>query len=197
MSTGTTETATGSPLRTLGSVAVPVAGTWKADPGHTEVGFWGRHFMLTKVRGRFTDLDATVVIAADPVESKVEATIGMASVESGDAARDDHLRSEDFFDVDNWPEAHFESTAVNWTGVGGTMVGDLTIRDVTHSVTLDVEFLGAVRDPWDNDRAVFAATGEINRENWDLTWNMALETGGVLVSKTIHLEFQIELIRQD
>lgn len=196
MSTRTTQTASESPVRKLGNVEVPVAGTWKADPGHTEVGFWGRHFMLTKVRGRFTDFDATVVIATEPGESTVEATIGMDSVESGDAARDDHLRSDDFFDVDHWPEARFKSTAVRWTGVEGTMAGDLTIRDVTHPVTLEVEFLGGVRDPWDNDRAVFAATGEINREDWDLTWNMALEAGGVLVSKTIHLEFQVELIRE-
>ncbi len=186
-----------SPLRRLGSGDVPKAGVWKVDPGHAELGFWGRHFMLTKVRGRFTGIDATVVIAADPAESTVEATIEMASVDSGDQTRDDHLRSGDFFDVAKWPTARYRSTNVTWHESKGTLTGDLTIRDVTHPVILDIEFVGAVLDPWGNDRAVFSATGSIDREDWDLTWNMALETGGLLVSKEIQLEIHVELIRQE
>jgi len=185
-----------APLRSFGEVEVPVAGTWKVDPVHAEVGFWGRHFMLTKVRGRFTGVEATIIIAPDPADSTVEATIEMATVGSGDQSRDDHLRSADFFDVATWPTAHYRSTAVAWNGTSGTLTGDLTIREVTHPVTLEVEFEGAVRDPWDNDRAVFSAQGSINREDWGLTWNMALEAGGVLVAKDIHLEFHVELIRQ-
>lgn len=185
-----------APLRRLGSVELPVAGVWKVDAGHAEVGFSGRHFMLTKVRGRFTGIDATVVIDDDPAGSVVEATIDMASVDSGDRTRDDHLRSIDFFDVSNWPHAHYRSTDVDWEGMQGRMIGDLTIRNVTHPLALDVEFLGGVRDPWDNERAVFSAAGKIDREDWGLTWNMALETGGVLVSREIHLEFHLELVRQ-
>lgn len=185
-----------TPLRKLDEIEVPVTGIWKVDAGHADVGFWGRHFMLTKVRGRFTDVDATVVIAPSPIDSTVEATIGMASVDSGDPTRDDHLRSADFFDVGNWPHARYRSTDVTWKGSRGTMTGDLTIRDVTHPLTLDIEFHGAIRDPWDNDRAVFSAQGVIDREDWGLTWNMALEAGGLLVSKEIHLEIHVELIRQ-
>lgn len=153
--------------------------------------------MLTKVRGRFTGVDATVFIATDPADSTVEATIDMTSVDSGDQTRDDHLRSDDFFDVADWPYARFRSTSVTWYESKGTMTGDLTIRDVTYPVTLDVEFLGAIVDPWGNDRAVFSATGAIDRENWDLNWNMALETGGLLVSKEIQLELHVELIREE
>ncbi len=185
-----------APLRPLGNADGPVAGTWKVDPGHAEVGFWGRHFMLTKVRGRFTGIDATVVIAEDPVDSTVEAIIDMASVDSGDRTRDNHLRSSDFFDVANWPNAHYRSTEVRWEGDRGTVTGNLTVRDVTQPLTLEVEFEGGIRDPWEQDRAVFLATATINREDWDLTWNMALEAGGLLVSKDVHLELHVELIRQ-
>ena len=185
-----------APLRPLGNADVPVAGTWKVDPGHAEVGFWGRHFMLTKVRGRFTGIDATVVIADDPADSTVVATIDMASVDSGDQTRDHHLRSADFFDVATWPHAHFRSTLVSWANDQGTMTGDLTIRGVTHPLNLEIEFIGGIRDPWDQDRAVFSATATINREDWNLTWNMALEAGGLLVSKDVHLELHVELIRQ-
>lgn len=187
---------TTSPPRPRGAIELALPGVWKVDPGHAEVGFWGRHFMITKVRGRFTDFDATVVIADDPAASTVEATIDMATVDSGDLTRDDHLRSPDFFDVTHWPEARYRSTRLDWEGTRGTLIGDLTIRDVTHPVTLEVEFLGTVRDPWENDRAVFSATGTIDREDWDLTWNMPLDGGGLLVSKEIHLEMHVELIRQ-
>lgn len=176
--------------------SLPAPGRWKLDPGHADIGFWGRHFMLTKVRGRFTRVDATVVIDEDPTRSTVEAVIEMASVASGDQTRDDHLRSPDFFGVSSWPTAHFRSTEVVWDGVWGTIVGGLTIRDVTRPLALTVEFIGGLLDPWGNDRAVFSATGTLNREDWDLTWNMALDTGGLLVSKEVHLELHVELIRE-
>jgi polyisoprenoid-binding protein YceI/rhodanese-related sulfurtransferase len=182
--------------RTVDGVEVPAAGVWKVDPGHAEVGFVGRHFMITKVRGRFVDVDATVAIGRDPADSHLEAVIQMASVDSGDQTRDDHLRSSDLFDVDRWPIATFGSTGVTWAGTAGTVVGELTIRDVTRTVTLEVSFLGAVTDPWDNQRAVFEAHGRIDREDWGLTWNMPLDSGGLLVSKQIDLEFHVELIRQ-
>lgn len=187
---------TTAPTRTVDGVELPAAGVWTVDPGHAEIGFVGRHFMLTKVRGRFTGVDAVVTIADDPAESKIEATIDMASVSSGDQARDDHLRSADFFDVDEWPTATFESTRVTLDGRKGTATGQLTIKGVTRPVSLDIEYVGHVRDPWDNDRVVFEASGSLNREEWGLTWNMVLESGGLLVSKEIGLELHVELVRE-
>lgn len=183
------------PVRLLHGTEVPAPGVWKVDPGHAEVGFWGRHFMITKVRGRFTGVDATVEIAERPEDSMVEAVIDMASVDSGDRSRDDHLRSGDFFDVDNWPTGSFRSTAVVWSGARGTIGGELTIRGVTRPLTLDVAFEGALRDPWDQERAVFSATALIDREDWGLTWNMPLAGGGLLVSKEITLEINVEMVR--
>ncbi|MFE0020983.1 YceI family protein [Amycolatopsis sp. NPDC059021] len=187
---------TAAATRLLDGVELPAAGTWKVDPGHAEVGFVGRHFMLTKVRGRFTGVESVVQIGERPGDSKVTAVIDMASVDSGDKARDDHLRSGDFFDASNHPTATFESTSVNWDGTAGTVIGDLTIKGVSRPVTLDVDYLGYARDPWDNDRIVFSAKGKINRENWGLGWNMVLDSGGLLVSKEIELVLEIEAIRE-
>jgi polyisoprenoid-binding protein YceI len=185
-----------SATQLIGDAELPAAGTWTIDPGHVEVGFIGRHFGLTKIRGRFTGVDGIVTVASEPAQSTVEVTIDMASVESGSADRDDHLRSADFFDVEHHPLARFRSTAVSVDGTRGTITGDLTIKDVSRPVVLDVEYLGYARDPWDNDRAVFSATAKINREDWGLTWNMVLDNGGLLVSKQIALEVEVELIRQ-
>jgi polyisoprenoid-binding protein YceI len=123
-------------------------------------------------------------------------TIDMASVDSGDRTRDDHLRSPDFFDVEHYPEATFRSTSLTTSGGRGRLTGDLTIRNATRPVQLDVDYVGQVTDPWGNDRIVFSAAGLINREDWGLTWNMVLEAGGLLVSKEIRLEIDVELIRQ-
>jgi polyisoprenoid-binding protein YceI len=183
-------------IRTLAGVELPAAGTWTIDPGHAEVGFVGRHFGLTKVRGRFVGVDGQVTIGDDPARSYAEVTIDMASVHSGDRSRDDHLRSADFFDVTEHPSASFRSTDVEVDGAHATMLGDLTIKGVTRPVRLDVDYLGHAVDPWGNDRAVFSARGQINREDWGLTWNMILEAGGLLVSKEITLEIEVELVRQ-
>ncbi len=182
--------------RTVAGVELPAPGTWVLDPVHAEVGFVGRHFMLTKVRGRFTGVDATVTIGRRPEDTTIEATIDMASVASGHEDRDDHLRSPDFFDVARWPSAHFRSTGIIWHGRTGVLSGDLTIKDVTRPLSLDVTYVGHARDPWGNDRVVFEATGRIDREDWGLTWNMVLEAGGVIVSKEIDLEVHVELIRE-
>jgi polyisoprenoid-binding protein YceI len=186
-----------SATQTVGGVELPAAGTWAIDPGHAEVGFLGRHFGLTKIRGRFTRVAGTVQVASEPNTSTVEVTIEMASVESGSADRDNHLRSPDFFDVDNHPTAHFRSTAVTVEGTRGTVTGQLTIKGVTRPVVLDVDYVGYARDPWDNDRAVFSASATLNREDWGLAWNMVLDAGGLLVSKQIDLEIEVELIRHD
>jgi polyisoprenoid-binding protein YceI len=180
----------------LTSAELLAPGTWEVDAGHTEVAFVGRHFGFTKIRGRFTGVAGTATIAEDAAASHIEVTIDMASVSSGDQSRDDHLRAADFFDVERHPTATFRSTAVAVIGTEGELTGLLTIKGITRPVTLAVEFLGHVVDPWGNDRAIFSASGVIDREDWDLTWNMLLEAGGLLVSKEIRLEIETELIRQ-
>lgn len=182
--------------RSIKGVEVPAAGEWAIDPGHAEVGFVGRHFGLTKVRGRFVGVAGLVVIAEDIAESTVTVEIDMDSVSSGDETRDDHLRSGDFFDVAEHPTATFTSTGFAVDGSQGTLDGDLTIKGVARPVTLHVEYLGHAKDPWDNERTVFSASADINREDWDLTWNMVLEAGGLLVSKEIRIEIEVELIQQ-
>jgi polyisoprenoid-binding protein YceI len=197
--TETTTTATSSPdrpVRVVDGVELPVAGTWTIDPGHTEVGFTGRHFMLTRVRGRFTDVSGTVTVGDDPRDTTVDVTIGVASVSSGDDTRDEHLRSADLFDVATHPTATFRSTAVRWEGDGrtGALTGDLTIKGTTRPVTLRVEYLGQVQDPWGNERIVFSASGRVSREDWGITWNMPLAAGGVLVSRDIDLHLEVEAV---
>jgi len=187
-----TETA---PVRTVDGVELPTAGTWRIDPGHTEVGFVGRHFLLTKVRGRFTDVSGDIVVGERPEDTVVDVTIGVASVASGDGARDEHLRSPDLFEAAAHPTARFRSTEVRWGGSQGTLAGDLTIKGVTRPVTLRVDYLGQVRDPWGNERVVFSASGKVNREDWGITWNMPLDRGGVLVSRDIELSLEVEAIQ--
>jgi polyisoprenoid-binding protein YceI len=189
-------TATRSGNTTITTTDRPAAGTWTIDPGHAEVGFVGRHFGLTKIRGRFTGVGGTVVIGDDIAASSIDVTIDMASVSSGDQSRDDHLRSADLFDVERHPQATFHSDRVVANGSSASIPGELTLKGITRPVTLDVEYLGHVTDPWGGERAVFSAGATINREQWDLTWNMFLEAGGLLVSKEIRLEIEVELVLQ-
>ncbi len=168
------------------------AGTWAVDPTHTEVGFVARHLMVTKVRGSFTDVTGTVVVADDLAASTAEVTIKTASISTGTADRDAHLRGEDFFDAENHPDMTFRSTSFD----GDTLVGDLTIKGVTKPVTLDVDFGGVATDPWGNEKAAFEATGEIDRTAWGLTWNASLEKGGVLVSEKIKIAIDLQLAKQ-
>lgn len=186
-----------SATQIVDGVELPIAGTWSIDPGHAEIGFVGRHLGLAKTRGRFTDIDGVVHIAADPTASTVDVVIAMSSVESGLTSRDDSLRSANWFDVDSHPTARFRSTAITLDGTGGTITGDLTLKGVTRPVVLDVEYLGYARDPWGNDRAAFSAAASINREDWGVTNTMALDSGRLLVSRRIQLEFELELIRQE
>jgi polyisoprenoid-binding protein YceI len=181
--------------RVRDGVTLPAAGTWTFDPGHADVGFVGRHFMITKVRGRFTDVQGAVRFAEDPADSSVEVVIGMASVESGNATRDEHLRSAELFDVAAFPEATFRSSRVDWHGTAGTVYGDLTIHGVTREVPLAFRYEGSARDPWGGDRAIYSAQTTVDREDFGITWNMALEAGGLLVSKEIRIEIEIETVR--
>jgi polyisoprenoid-binding protein YceI len=185
-----------SATRTIAGVDLPSTGVWTVDPGHAEVAFVGRHFGLTRIRGRFTGVEGTITIADEPTSSTAEVVIDMATVSSGDQARDDHLRSTDFFDVDRYPTARFRSTGVVHDGASARLAGELTIKDVTRPVVLDVAYVGHAADPWGNDRAVFSGRGRIDREHWGLTWNMLLEAGGLLVSKEIAIEIEVELVRQ-
>ncbi|MGH9134392.1 MAG: YceI family protein, partial [Ilumatobacteraceae bacterium] len=182
--------------RTHAGFELPAAGTWTIDPTHADVSFVGRHFMLTKVRGRFTALSGAIDIADDPAQSRLDVTIDMASVASGDPGRDDHLRSAELFDVERFPTASYRSTAVEWQGSAGQVTGELTIKGISRPVTLSVEYVGHAADPWGNERAVFSAWAFIDREQWGITWNAVLETGGLLVSKEIRLEIEVEAILQ-
>ena len=183
-----------SPTRTLEGHLLPAPGVWDIDPGHTDLAFVGRHFMVTKVRGRFTDVTGRVVIAPQMSDSSVEVTIGMASVESGSADRDAHIRSADLFDVERYPTATFVSRSVDWSGTSGTVHGDLTIHGVTRRVPLIVSFEGYVPDPWGGHRAIFSARTAVNREEFGITWNQALEAGGLLVYKDVRIEIELETV---
>lgn len=177
-------------------VEIPAKGTWKMDPGHTIVGAVARHLMVTKVRGRFRVFEGVIQVADTPEESAVEITIDAASIDTGSADRDTHLRSPDFLDVQNHPTVAFRSTNVQRTGDTTLRVtGDLTIRGTTRPIVLDVEYDGLVEDPWGGKRAAFTVRGELEREAWGMTWNVALEKGGVLVSKKLQLEIEVQAVR--
>jgi polyisoprenoid-binding protein YceI len=170
------------------------AGTWQVDTSHSAVTFTARHMMVAKVRGRFKDFSADIVIAEDPLQSTVNATVQMASIDTGDSSRDDHLQTNDFFDIENHPTMTFRSTSLEGSGDEYKLHGDLTIRGVTKPVTFDLEFGGAGKDPWGNTKAGFTATGTINRKDFGVEWNAPLETGGVLVGDKVTIEIDIEAL---
>ncbi|WP_068403199.1 YceI family protein [Kribbia dieselivorans] len=166
-------------------------GTWTIDASHSTIGFTARHLMVTKVRGSFHDYSGAVVVA-EPVEnSKVDVTIQIASVDTKDEGRDNHLRSGDFFDAEAHPTMTFTSTSFD----GDKLTGDLTIKGITKPVVLDVDFEGVVTDPWGNEKAGFEAETEINRKDWGLDWNATLEAGGVLVSEKIKINLDLQLAK--
>ena len=170
-------------------------GTWSIDAAHSRIGFVARHLMITKVRGNFGEFDASLTIADDPLQSSVTATVQLASVHTGDTGRDEHLRSADFLDVEQFPTMTFTSTRVERDGDDFRLVGDLTIKGVTHEVDFELEFDGVSPDPWGGTRAGFTAEAEINRKNWGLEWNVALETGGVLVGEKVKIQLEIQAVR--
>jgi polyisoprenoid-binding protein YceI len=192
--TGTS--AISSPTRVVDGVEVPGLGTWLIDPGHAQVGFLGRHLKFTKVRGRFADVAGTIVVSDDPNDTSVEVTIATASVDTGNSDRDEHLRSPDLFDVERFPTATFRGTAQNWGGRTGQLAGALTIKGTTRPVVFEVEYLGFATDPWGGNRIVFTASTTINREDFGVTWNLVLEAGGLLVSREITLELELEATHQ-
>lgn len=182
--------------RTIDSSQVPVAGTWGLDPSHSDLRITARHLMVTKVRGTFGEISGTIVVAEDPTASTVEVIAEAATVSTGSADRDGHLVSPDFLDAENYPLITFKSTGVAKSGDDWKLTGDLTIRGTTKSVTFDMTFEGVADDPFGNTKAAFTATGSIDREDWGLTWNVPLEGGGVLVSKKLQVEFDVQAVLQ-
>ena len=179
-------------------VALPDPGDWQLDPVHTSVEFVARHLMVSKVRGRFTGVTGTIHVAEDPAESWVEVEIDANTVETGDEKRDEHLRSPDFFDVERYPQITFRSTKLEGESPGHFLVhGDLTVHGVTRPVSLEAEYHGWTQSPFGDRRAGFSATTEVDREDFGLTWNVAVEAGGVLVGKKAKLDFEIEAVKQD
>jgi len=168
------------------------AGTWVLDPAHSEVGFSVRHMMISKVRGHFDIKEATLVAPENPLEATLDAKVDAASLTTKDEGRDAHLRSADFFDVENHPVITFRSTGVRLEGGDFLVDGDMTIKDITKPVTFSVDFGGFGVDPWGNYKAGATAKTVINREEFGLTWNAALETGGVLVGKDVTIELDLQ-----
>lgn len=192
-----TDTVTPVTTRVVNGLTLPTTGTFVLDKSHTEVGFIVRHLMVSKVRGRFTDYEGTIVVADDPSESSVEVIIQAASINTNDENRDNHVRTNDFLAVEEYPTITFKSTKVELGKVDSWKVaGDLTVRGVTRPVVLDVEFEGVIQDPWGNQRLGFTASSEIDRNDFGVSFNAALETGGFVVSPKVKLEIEAEAVRQ-
>jgi polyisoprenoid-binding protein YceI len=174
-----------------------LTGDYQLDVAHTRLGFTARHAMVTSVRGAFEEFEGTATLdAADPTRSSANLTIKVASLSSGQEQRDAHLRSADFFDVENYPDITFVSTGVEQLDDETfNLTGDLTIKDVTKPVTVKFTFNGSAKDPFGNLRAGFDGATTLNRKDWGLTWNAALETGGFLVSDKIKLEFDVSAVK--
>jgi polyisoprenoid-binding protein YceI len=169
-----------------------LTGTYTIDPSHSRLGFVARHAMVTKVRGGFNDFAGTFKIADDVAGSNAEITIQAASVDTRNADRDTHLRSNDFFAMEEHPEIRFVSTGTEQVDDANYRVtGDLSLRGVTKPVTIDLEYTGTATDPWGNTRVGFEGSTTVNRKDWGLVWNAALDGGGILVSEKVTLEFEI------
>jgi polyisoprenoid-binding protein YceI len=174
-----------------------LTGTYSIDVSHSRLGFVARHAMVTKVRGAFNEFEGSATIdGVDPSNSSVKITIKVDSIDTRNKQRDDHIRTNDFLDIETYPEITFVSTGVSHDGGNDFQVtGDLTVRGVTKSITIPLEFQGSVVDPWGNTRIGFDGSVVINRKDWGVNWNTALEAGGVLVSEKVTLEFEISAVK--
>jgi polyisoprenoid-binding protein YceI len=172
--------------------------TWTIDPAHTEIGFAVKHLMISTVRGRFGTASGTITLdETNPSKSTIDVTIDVSSIDTRQEMRDNHLRSPDFFDVATYPTMHFVGKRVSGNVDGKfQVVGDLTIRDITREVTIDATNEGRTKDPWGNERVGISATAKLSRSDFNLTWNQALEAGGVMVGEEVKLSIDVELIRQ-
>lgn len=171
---------------------------WTIDTAHTQIEFSVRHMMISRVRGKFSKFNGEVVLdEQNPANTSVNIQVELASIDTNEPNRDNHLRSADFFDVENHPHMTFTSKRVEvLDSEHARLYGDLTIRGVTREVPLEVTFEGKALSPWGNESYGFSGAARINRKDWGLTWNQALETGGVLVSDTVEINIQLELIKQ-
>jgi polyisoprenoid-binding protein YceI len=196
--TSMSETVTTPGVHVVDGRPVPEPGSWEIDPSHQSFEFVARHLM-SKVRGKFSGVSGVATVAERPEDSTLEIQLDTATVDTGDATRDGHLRSNDFFGAEDHPTISFRSTGIR-PGDGETdwkVDGELTIKGTTRPVTVDLEFLGGAIDPWGNQRIGFSGVvPEVNREDWGLTWNAPLETGGWLLSRTVRLEIEAELVRK-
>jgi len=183
-------------MTAAGTIPGYVTGTWTIDPVHSEVGFSVRHMMVSKVRGKFTKFSGQIVTADDVLGSSVTAEIELASIETGAEQRDAHLRSPDFFDTANHPVMTYRSTGIRAQGDGYVVDGELTLKGVTKSVPLTLELNGFGPDAYGGTRAGFTATAEINRQDFGVSWNAAMETGGVVVSDKVAIHLEIEAVLQ-
>ncbi|WP_431843183.1 YceI family protein [Calidifontibacter indicus] len=172
-------------------------GTYVIDPAHSEIGFVARHAMVTKVRGSFKEFDGTATTGENLAGATIDLTINVASVDTRSADRDGHLKSADFFDVEKYPSITFKSTDIKADGSDLVVTGDLTIMETTKPVTVEFEYNGAAVDPFGNERIGFEGKTVVNRKDFGLTWNAALEAGGVLVSDKVTLTFDISAIKQN
>ncbi|MDO9185998.1 MAG: YceI family protein [Bacteroidia bacterium] len=187
---GTTETAT---TETLTKVK------WVIDPSHSEIGFKVKHLMITNVKGVFREFDASVYTTGeDFITSEVDFFMNPASVDTGDAKRDEHIKSADFFDVEKHKQISFVGDTIEKGNNDKiyTLYGFLKIKGVTKQIKLNVEFTGVMKDPWENEKAGFIVTGKINRKDWGLNWNSLLETGGVMLSDDVNIICEIQLVKQ-
>lgn len=195
MSETVTSTAATRPFQDL---TIPHPGTFDLDQAHSRIGFSARHMMVSKVRGRFAEFSGSITIAEEPLASTAEANIKTSSIDTGSADRDQHLISPDFLDVEKFPEITFRTIRVTARkGSEFTVLGDLTIKDVTREIELTLDLEGVGVSPWGKQVMGFSMTAEIDREDFGITWNVALETGGVLVGKTVKLEIEGEAVRRD
>jgi polyisoprenoid-binding protein YceI len=171
---------------------------WVIDPTHSEIGFKVKHMMFTNVSGKFNDFVATIENNEEDFEtSKIEFSTDVASIDTNNTDRDNHLKSDDFFDIENYKKLSFVSTLIKKIKEGEYQItGDLTIKDVTKSIVLETEYSGLMKDPWGNTKIGLSITGKLNRKEFGLTWNAALETGGVLVGEDIKLVSEIQFVKQ-
>jgi polyisoprenoid-binding protein YceI len=185
-----------SDIRPFEGLTIPSAGTFALDPAHTTVGFVARHLVVSKVRGSFSEVSGTITVAGNPLESAVEVVIGAASINTGQPDRDNHLRSADFLELEKYPNLTYRSTGVkSHKGNEFVLAGELTIRDVTRAVDLEVEYDGTIVSPYGQEVIAFTASTEIDREEFGITWNQAIEAGGVMVGKKVKIELNIEATR--
>jgi polyisoprenoid-binding protein YceI len=188
---------TGTDRRTVDGLPIPAPGVLAVDPAHSSIEAVVRHLVIAKVRGRFTSFGGLVHVAEDPMQSWAEVTIDAASIDTGEPDRDEHLRSADFLDVKRYPTIEFRTTFLSKAGRGRFQAGgDLTMRGSTHPVVVECEYRGLATDLQGNERLVLTAESEIDRTRWGLTWNQALETGGVVVSAEVQVQAEIQAVRQ-